>query len=98
MKRPEVDVQALAKLARLDVTPEELAQLEKEIPTILEFVQVIQEADVSGVEEARGLYNVMRPDKNSHESGIHTKKLLDAAPVREGNRIAVKQVISRNKK
>ena len=37
----------------------------------------------------------MRGDDNAHEGGIYTEALLEAAPTREGNRIAVKQVISR---
>ncbi len=93
----KVDVVALAKLARLEVSDEELAKLEKEIPSILAFVETIQKADVSRVKESHELRNVMRADENPHESGIHTEKLLDAAPAREGNRIAVKQVISRKK-
>ena len=93
----KVDVVALAKLARLEVSDEELAKLEKEIPSILAFVETIQKADVSRVKESHELRNVMRADENPHESGIHTEKLLDAAPAREGNRIAVKQVISSKK-
>lgn len=93
----KVDIAALAKLARLEVSEEELAKLEKEIPSILEFVRTISTVDVSGVQEDKGLHNVMRADENPHETGLHTKKLLDAAPAREGDRIAVKQVISRKK-
>ena len=98
----KVNVAALARLARLEVSPEELAKLEKEIPAILEFVEQIQKAS-AGVEHgstgspqaSAGLHNVMRADEHPHESGKYTEKLLEAAPSREGDRIAVKQVISR---
>lgn len=108
----KVDVAALAKLARLEVSGEELARLEKEIPSILAFVETIQAASAAGRTESaygetkpaagsgepkKGLRNVMRADENPHESGIHTENLLSAAPAREGDRIAVKQVISRKK-
>lgn len=93
----KVNVAALAKLARLEVSDEELAKLEKEIPSILAFVETIQKASVGAEHKGGGLHNVMRADENPHESGIHTEKLLSAAPVREGDRIAVKQVISRKK-
>jgi len=93
----KLDITALAKLARLEGSSEELARLEKEIPSILEFVRTIQTVDVSGVQEDKGLRNVMRADENPHETELYTKKLLDAAPAREGDRIAVKQVISRKK-
>ena len=93
----KVDIAALAKLARLEVSDAEIAKLEKEIPDILAFVETIQKADVSTEAKTDGLRNVMRADENPHESGKYTKTLLDAAPAREGNRVAVKQVISRKK-
>lgn len=93
----KVDITALAKLARLDVSSEELAKLEKEIPAILAFVDTIQKAVADAPKGEPTLQNVMRADENPHESGIHTEKLLSAAPAREGDRIAVKQVISRKK-
>lgn len=96
-KGEAVDIKGLAKLARLDVSDEELAKLEREIPEVLAFVDVIQKADTSGVSVEPELRNVMRADEDAHESGIHTEKLLSAAPAREGQRIAVKQVISRKK-
>ncbi len=97
MTKPDIDVGALATLARLEVSEEERAKLEKEIPTILAFVETIQKANVSGAPQAAKLRNVMRADENPHESGAYTDKLLAQAPAREGNRVAVKQVISRKK-
>ena len=88
-------VSGLAKLARLEVSSEELAKLEKEIPDIVRFVEMIQEANAGKETSTPTLRNVMRADENPHESGMYTEKLLEAAPAREGNRVAVKQVISR---
>ena len=92
-----VDVRALAKLARLEVSDEELEKLQKEIPTIVAFVEIIQKASVSDVRAKGQLRNVMRTDADPHESGTYTERLLEEAPVRENDRIAVKQVISRKK-
>ncbi len=95
----KVDITALAKLARLEVSDAELKKLEKEIPDILHFVETIQTASAKGSSEPKkGLRNVMRADENPIESGKYTDKLLDAAPAREGDRVAVKQVISRKRK
>jgi aspartyl/glutamyl-tRNA(Asn/Gln) amidotransferase C subunit len=93
----KVDIGALAKLARLDIGAKEQASLQKEIPDILKFVEAIQGADISGVEEVATLHNVMREDSDPHEGGIYTEALLSQAPVREGDRVAVKQVVSRKK-
>lgn len=91
----DIDVVALAKLARLEVDDAELAKLEKEIPDILAFVATIQKAAAEAPKAEPALHNVMRADEAPHESGIYTEKLLEAAPTREGDRIAVKQVVSR---
>src|SRR3989344_8992593 len=93
----KVDIAALAKLARLEISADELAKLEKEIPDILRFVETIQKAATGKEEKSPEHRNVMRADENPHESGKYTKALLDAAPARAGNRIAVKQVISPKK-
>ena len=93
----KVNVRALAQLARLEVSDEELAKLGKEIPDILKFVETIQNVSVETEISSPELRNVMRADENPHEGGIHTEALLKAAPARVGNRIAVKQVIKRSK-
>ena len=75
-----------------------MRKLEKEIPAILEFVETIQAASAKGFgEPMKALRNIMRADENPHESGKYTEKLLKAAPARDGDRVAVKQVISRKK-
>jgi aspartyl-tRNA(Asn)/glutamyl-tRNA(Gln) amidotransferase subunit C len=94
----EMDVVGLAKLARLELTDAELEKLKKELPAILTFVETIQQANTGKVVGAPMLHNVMRTDENPHESGKYTKRLLEAAPARTGDRFAVKQVISRKKK
>lgn len=91
----KVDVVALAKLARLEVSDDEIARLEKEIPDILHFVETIQKVSGTAPVAKPALRNVLRADENPHESGLHTEALLKAAPSREGNRIAVKQVLRR---
>lgn len=90
-----IDIKGLAALARIQVSDEELARLETELPNILQFVDTIQKLDVSPVPVVPVLRNVLRADGQPHESGKYTESLLAAAPAREGNRIAVKQVVSR---
>ena len=95
--KPVVNIRALASLARLEVSDEELARLEGELPAILSFVETVQKVAVDTQHSAPSLRNVMREDVNPHESGKYTEVLLAAAPAREGNRLAVKQVLSKNK-
>jgi aspartyl/glutamyl-tRNA(Asn/Gln) amidotransferase C subunit len=93
----KIDIRALAGLARLDISDDEVARLGTEIPGILAFVETIQKvaADASPAQPARR--NVMRADENPHESGAYTETLLAAAPARVGDKVAVKQVISKKK-
>lgn len=94
---PRVDIAALANLARLEITPEEIAKLEKEIPDILAFVKTIQEASSEAPAADTSLRNVMRDDTDPYEGGSFTEPILAAAPERKGDHIVVKQVISRKK-
>ncbi|HUO56281.1 MAG TPA: Asp-tRNA(Asn)/Glu-tRNA(Gln) amidotransferase subunit GatC [Candidatus Paceibacterota bacterium] len=96
---PKIDVRALARLSRLEVSDAEVAKLEKELPGILAFVETIQSASVTAgsAADVTELHNVLRSDDNPYESGVYTEEILSAAPHREGDRIAVKQVISREK-
>ena len=71
-----VDIAALAKLARLEVSDAELKKLEKEIPDILHFVEQIQAASVAtgGEPQTPPLHNVMRARSLSarHQRGRAT--------------------------
>lgn len=94
---PQADIRALARLARLEISDAEVASLEQEMTGILSFVETIQKADVSAETKGTGLRNVLRDDANPHEGSLYTKKLLAAAPESDGERIVVKQVVSRKK-
>lgn len=91
----KVDVSALARLARLDVAPEELARLETEIPAILGFVEQIQEVTTSTEPAAPEHRNIMREDIDPIETGLHTEELLAAAPSQRDSLVVVKQVLSK---
>lgn len=95
MKDISVDVEALAKLAKLEVSPEELSRLGKEIPDILRFVETIQEVSENVPQGDVAHRNVMREDADPHETGLYTKDLLDAAPAQKDGRIVVKQVLKK---
>lgn len=91
----KVNIKALAGLARLEVSDAELATLEKEIPDILKFVEQIQNVASDAKPTSPELRNVLREDKDAHESGIYTERLLKAAPKAERGMVVVKQVVSR---
>jgi Asp-tRNA(Asn)/Glu-tRNA(Gln) amidotransferase C subunit len=56
-------------------------------------VEQIQKASSDAPPESHDLRNVLREDKDPHESGAFTKKLLDAAPAQEKDQVKVMQVL-----
>ncbi len=60
------DVRHIAKLARLRLTDEEVTKLTPQLTSILQYVDMLQEVDTTGVEpaaQATGLTTVLREDE-----------------------------------
>ncbi len=89
------EIQKLANLARLEVSESELEKLGQELPEIITFVETIQKANPSSETITPELRNVLRADENAYEGGTFSETLLKAAPARKGDRVVVKQVITR---
>ena len=97
MSTPEVDIRALARLARVAISDDEVHALETELPAIVAFVDTLQKVPVmvSDVVSPE-LRNVMRADENPHKPGVYTERILAEAPAREGDSLAVKQVLKKS--
>ncbi len=90
------DVQHMAGLARIELTPEEQQKFEKELSTILEFIGKLTEVDTSNVEPAAGkilLKNIMRADEQV-DKNLEGKsaELVEATPEKAGRWIRVKSI------
>lgn len=88
------DIDALAKLSQIKLSEEERDRFVPEIESIVSYVSEI--ATVAGElpEHVVGsVKNVLRPDQDPHESGLHTEALLAAAPKRKGNYFQVKKIL-----
>ena len=60
------DVLKLARLARIDLTGDEVDEFSKEFSAIIQYVEKLQSVDVHGLEptsQVTGLKNVMRKDE-----------------------------------
>lgn len=89
------DVLKLARLARLDLTDEEVEAFRKEMSAILEYVAQLNDADVEGLEpttQVTGLKNVMRED-SVIDYGISPQDLLRLAPKTQDGQIKVNRMI-----
>lgn len=89
------DVLDLAKLAKLELTAEEVASFNKELVEILNFVQTLDEVDTNNLEptnQVTGLVNVMRKDEIK-DYGIDRKDIMANVPKTKDNYIKVKKVL-----
>ena len=65
MSAPQVDIKRIARLARLDLSPEEESRFSAELGNVLDYVKLLEEVDGREVEpmaHAVPLSNVVRPD------------------------------------
>ena len=90
------DVKKLAGLARIAVSDEELPKFTKEFEAILAYVGQLEKLDVPKDLKDRTppLRNVFREDGTPHEPKLWTEKLAAQFPEREGDTLAVKQIIT----
>lgn len=80
------DVAHVARLARLSLSAEELERMRSQLSDILAYIEMLQEVDVSGVEQTAqvtGLATVMRPDVVTERLGREAA-LANAPDQREG--------------
>ena len=88
------EVRHVAKLARLELTPEEVATLQSELSALLDHVDKIRRLDTRDVEPTAHplpLSNVLRPDEV--RPGLDREEVLDAAPSVESHRFLVPSIL-----
>ncbi len=89
------EVLKLARLARLDLSEDEVAQFQVQLSEILQYVEQLQSVDISGLEptnQVTGLTNVMRKD-TIRDYGYKARKLLENVPAVQDDMIKVKRMI-----
>ncbi len=77
------DIRHIAKLARLQLSEEEVKKFAKELTSILEYIDVLNELDTENVEptaQVTGLSNVFREDE-AKESEATKDELLGCSPL-----------------
>jgi aspartyl-tRNA(Asn)/glutamyl-tRNA(Gln) amidotransferase subunit C len=88
------DVLKLARLAKLELSEDEVEQFTREISEILGYVEQLQRVDVKGLEptnQVTGLKNVMRPDEIK-DYGTTPVGLMKNAPAVEKGQFRVKRI------
>lgn len=94
MNRTELDLDALARLARITLTPEEKATFARQLTELLGHIERLSQVDVSGIEpsaHAHPQYNVWQDDVP--RAGFLPAEALRNAPAQREQMIAVPKVI-----
>ncbi|MDH4321173.1 MAG: Asp-tRNA(Asn)/Glu-tRNA(Gln) amidotransferase subunit GatC [Desulfobulbaceae bacterium] len=94
MKITEEQIQYVAKLARLDLAPQELAAMTGQLDRILSYVETLNELDTSGVaptSHALAVTNAFRDDEV--KPSLAREKSLANAPLQNGEAFVVPRVI-----
>ncbi len=88
------EVAHVARLARLELTPEEIERFALQLSAVLDHVAQLQALDTTGVPEmahSMDLSNVVRPDVV--RPGVDREEVLEMAPAREGDRFLVPRIL-----
>ena len=88
------EVEHIALLARIGLSPEEVELFRGQLSDILDQFQVLSELDTQGVTpigNAAGLQTVLRDDVS--DDSLEPEDVLRNAPRREGERFRVKAVL-----
>ncbi len=94
MAAESFDIQYVADLARVALTPEEAQRLGAQLGNILGYVEQLRAVDVSGVEpmsHAFPLVNVTRPDEVL--AGLPRDEALANAPLKSNGLFIVPKIV-----
>lgn len=89
------DILRLASLAKINLDDDEIASMQTDLDSVLEYVEQLKDVDTSELEptnQVTGLKNVMRNDEIINY-GMSQEALLANVPEVENNQIKTKRVL-----
>lgn len=92
--QPEIDLDYVANLARLSLSPEEKTKFSGQLAHILDYFQKLREVDVEGIEpmaHAFALDNVWQADEPG--PAFSPEEALSNAPAQRHRQIVVPKVV-----
>ncbi|NTW22359.1 Asp-tRNA(Asn)/Glu-tRNA(Gln) amidotransferase subunit GatC [Candidatus Falkowbacteria bacterium] len=90
------EIEHVAKLARLELTEEEVTKYGEQLSAVLSYIDQLSEVDTAGVEptaQVTGLENVWREDQVEVWDETQTRNALELAPELEDGQIKVKRIL-----
>ena len=92
----EQDVKHIAKLARLGLTQNEIRKFQKELSSILNYIEKLKEVDISKAEPTSHpieVKNVMRKDEVNEKLKKEKEKLMELAPETKKGYLKTKPIL-----
>jgi aspartyl-tRNA(Asn)/glutamyl-tRNA(Gln) amidotransferase subunit C len=90
----DLNIDHVAHLARLALTPDEKAKFSEQLGDVLKYIEQLKKVDVTGVEptaHAYPVYNVWADDVA--QPGLPVEAALKNAPAQRNNMIVVPKVV-----
>lgn len=94
MPASEFNVSYIARLARLQLTPEEQAKIGSQLSQIVDYIDKLKQVDITGIEptaHAVPLVNVFRSDEM--QPSLPIQDVLLNAPARANDLIIVPKIV-----
>lgn len=88
-----VDINALAKLSRLALSPEEAERMQRDIDSILGYMQVISDVQLENDIAVSEHNTVLRDDTNPTEPGTYTEAIMALPADVKDNKVRVRRVL-----
>jgi aspartyl/glutamyl-tRNA(Asn/Gln) amidotransferase C subunit len=93
MNFTEQDLDNLSRLARIDIKPEEKQKMLQDMQAILGYISEINDVQGEVIRGEETLFNVVREDVVTRETGSNTQAILDDAPATKEGYVEVMQVL-----
>lgn len=93
MSFTELELDNLSKLARIDIAPEEKAKMLQDMQAILGYVSEINSIEGELARGNEDVFNVVREDVITRETGSNTVVILANAPKVKDGYVEVEQVL-----
>ncbi len=96
MSLSKTQIEHIAKLARLELTEDELKKYGGQLSAVLDYINQLSEVETEGVEptaQVTGLQNIFREDEIKEWDKKEVKEALADAPELEDNQVKVRRIL-----
>ncbi len=87
------EVAHIAKLARLELTEQEIEKMQKDLSAVLDYFVILKNAPEIKIQNPKSKIQHLRKDEAAEKPASLANNLLAAAPDRKEDYIKVKQIL-----